>query len=513
MGGDRFLRFWKAETHPFCGIEWNIELPGPHKSRLDVPSLIHLQRMSKPLILTLLISRCALLSLVVFPLHSHASPALPKVTVEVEEDVYSFSDANNGAGPMWCHGSTCLVRSGKRVFLTALDTLAEAQPVNNCRWRLLERQSSGWKEVFVDTQGRTREPAPVAITRNASVWVSSNPTLGTQPEPNGGPAKPVLFQFPLDHRGTYPMAPIQHFPAWSGSPSFTEHSYRSLAAEGRSGDLLLFQNIGYTHAEWTLLNGQGKGIQAGQLKWPWGAEYDTPQPIRVCYPNVAIQNRTVYFCGVSDIQEPYLAWREFKHQLTGQHWDYDFRRLFLTWTPDITREPFRPWKEIASCDKTCGWISPGDLCIDEQGIVHLLWMERQLDERLRARFFPQAKQSQSLHYAQLRDGKILLHRVVEQSTEEHPGVVAAGARFHRSANHRLFLIYHATGSDRNQDEVREIHRDGKISESVPVRLQFPFHQFYTATPRAGSAPSPWLDMVGIKASDPHTVRYARVRFD
>ena len=29
--------------------------------------------------------------------------------VEAEENVFNFEPANNGAGPMWCSGSTCLV--------------------------------------------------------------------------------------------------------------------------------------------------------------------------------------------------------------------------------------------------------------------------------------------------------------------------------------------------------------------------------------------------------------------
>lgn len=36
--------------------------------------------------------------------------------VEVEEQVYRFEPADNGAGPMWCHGSTCLGRVGELVF-------------------------------------------------------------------------------------------------------------------------------------------------------------------------------------------------------------------------------------------------------------------------------------------------------------------------------------------------------------------------------------------------------------
>ena len=53
--------------------------------------------------------------------------------VEIEEDVYTFTNANNGAGPMWCHGSTCLVRSGEHLFASGIETVAEAKPINNCR--------------------------------------------------------------------------------------------------------------------------------------------------------------------------------------------------------------------------------------------------------------------------------------------------------------------------------------------------------------------------------------------
>ena len=49
---------------------------------------------------------------------------------------------------------------------------------------------------------------------------------------------------------------------------------------------------------------------------------------------VGARNRAVHFVGVSDVLEPNPAWRKFKRELTGQQWDYDFRRLFYTWTPD-----------------------------------------------------------------------------------------------------------------------------------------------------------------------------------
>jgi len=70
--------------------------------------------------------------------------------VEIEEDVYSFEPANNGAGPMWCHGSTCLVRIGDDVFASGLETLKDCKPLNNCRWTLFNREENGWKLLRAD---------------------------------------------------------------------------------------------------------------------------------------------------------------------------------------------------------------------------------------------------------------------------------------------------------------------------------------------------------------------------
>ena len=114
--------------------------------------------------------------------------------VEIEEDVYSYTNANNGAGPMWCSGSTCLVRVGDRIFVTGLETVPDAKPLNNCRWMLFERLAGGWKLVRVDPDGGTREPAPMAAFADGRVFLSVNPTLGQGPEPNGGPARPDVLQ-------------------------------------------------------------------------------------------------------------------------------------------------------------------------------------------------------------------------------------------------------------------------------------------------------------------------------
>src|SRR5687768_9973423 len=143
--------------------------------------------------------------------------------VEVEEDVYTYTNANNGAGPMWCSGSTSLVRVGRDLFASGLETLPDARPLNNCRWILFHRGASGWERVRVD-EGRTREPSPLAAAHDGRVFLSANPTLGSGPEPNGGRARPEVFQFAARDPKA---APLSVAPTWQGTPPFSEHSYRS----------------------------------------------------------------------------------------------------------------------------------------------------------------------------------------------------------------------------------------------------------------------------------------------
>lgn len=432
--------------------------------------------------------------------------------VEIEEDIYTHANANNGAGPMWCSGSTCLVRVGQRLFASGWETVPEALPVNNCRWVLWERQSTGWARVRVDADGRTREPSPLAAFPDGSVLMSINPTLGHGPEPNGGPARPDVLQF----RAEDPTAvPKSLGPQWQGAPAFREHSYRSFVADAPNRELLLFQNIDYTHAEWTFRDRTGDWSKQGQLKWPWGAAYDKPQPIRVCYPNVALRDKAVHFFGVSDILEPNLAWREFKEKLTGQHWDYDFRRLFYTWTSDITRKPFADWVEISSREKTCGWVSPGDLWLAPDGDVHLLWSERAIDERLREKFFPGARQSHTLNHAVVREGKVVRRDTVLESTEDKPGIVGSAGRFHVTPDNRLFIVHLASGREADgrsvfENRLIEVLSDGKFGAPIRIAFQKPFTSYFMTTVRAGSAPSWNLELLGLRNGAPGTLSYARV---
>lgn len=437
----------------------------------------------------------------------------PAPIVEVEEDVYRFAAANNGAGPMWCHGSTCLVRCGDELFASGLETLAEAKPLNNCRWLLFRRAASGWEKVMADPIGRTREPSPLAAFPDGRLFLSANPTLVTNRETYAGPANPEILEFSTKQPS---KAPGRLQPVWDDEPQFTEHSYRSFAADGPRRELILFQNIGYTHAEWAFCDRTGRWSGCGKLKWPWGADYAKPQPIRVCYPNVALQDRTVHFCGVSDIVEPNPAWRAFKKQLTGQEWDHDFRRLFYTCSANIETGDFAPWLEVASREATAGWITPGDLWVGPDGAAHILWTERALDERLRTKFFPEAKQRHALNYAVVKAGRVVQRRslalVEEGGSQEIPG----RGRFQATPDGRLFVFYfvsgrNAAGQSVSENRLLEVRMDGSQTAPVKVPLQHPLSDFFTATPRAGSPPATTLDLLGQRVGSPATISYARVR--
>jgi hypothetical protein len=439
-----------------------------------------------------------------------APPALRPV-VEAEDNVYTYTNADNGAGPLWCHGSTCLVRIGKEVFASGLDTLPNLKPLNNCRWTLYQRGKSGWQLQVVDETGRTREPAPMVGFPDGRLFLSANPTL-TSEGIYAGPARPEILQFAARDV----KAPFERLlPVWDGKPAFTEHSYRSFAADGPGHELILFQNIGYTHAEWAFRDRKGKWVSQGKLPWPDGTDYPKPEPIRVCYPNVQLKKRAVHFCGVSDIIEPYPEWRAYKKQLTGKEWDYDFRRLFYTWTPDITREKFRPWVEIASRDKTCGWVSPGDLWVGPDDTVHLVWTERALDERLRAKFFPEVKQSHAVNYAAVREGKVVLRRTLMRSEEGKPGENGASPRFQVTPDNRLFVICYVSGQGADgkavsENRLIEIHPGGELGQSIKVPFTKPFTAYFTATVRGGSPASKTLDLLGERQGAPGTMSYGRV---
>jgi len=460
---------------------------------------------------TMQLKKLSIFVLIVFLLHVSmtpgAEPALA-LSVLVEEDVYPVPNPDNGAGVTWCYGSTVLARLGDEVFVTELAVVPTAKPLNNCQWNLLKRDTGGWHQVFSDTPNRTREPSPIGVfPGSGEIFVSANPTLVGDPEKYSGPAQPQVVRFGFEG-DTIKRETL--LPGWEGEPAFTEHSYRSFAVDGRNQELILFQNIEYTHAEWAFRDRTGTWSAAGKLAWPWGDDYVKPCPIRVCYPAVALADQKVYFCGVSDIIEPNPEWAAFKKELTGRDWDYDFRRLFFTWTDDITKGEFQPWIEISSREKTCGWIMPCDLYAAPDGAVHLLWSERALDTRLREKFFPGERQSEALCYAIVRDGKLQKRSDVMIRYENEAKPAAQTGRFHTTPDGRLWVVCYVRGANVSENRIVEIRNGEPAGEFQTIPLAKPFSSFFTASLRAGNKPSAILDLHGI-CPDSDQLRYAAVK--
>jgi hypothetical protein len=166
---------------------------------------------------------------------------------------------------------------------------------------------------------------------------------------------------------------------------------------------------------------------------------------------------------------------------------------------------------MASREATAGSISSADLHVAEDGGVHLLWMERALDERLRERFFPEVKQEHTLNYAVVREGETVRRITLLRSTEAEPGLVASAARFHVVPDGRLLVFFYGQGGGGSGHYLMEVRASGEVGNRIPVPMKHPLTSFFTATPRAGTAPSWVLDVLGMTPGQPDTLRYARIR--
>jgi hypothetical protein len=150
------------------------------------------------------------------------------------------------------------------------------------------------------------------------------------------------------------------------------------------------------------------------------------------------------------------------------------------------------------------------------GAAHIVWTERALDERLRQKFFPEAKQSQALNYAVVREGKVAARRTLLVAEEGKSNEIPSAPRFQVTPDNRLFLIFYVQGSDGSgqavsENRLLELLPDGESGAPVRVPFKQPFTSYFTAGVRGGSPPSNTLELLGQRASAPLTMSYARVR--
>lgn len=449
--------------------------------------------------------------------------------VEAEETVCQlppYELTNNGSGMFWGFGSAQLVRVDGKLFVSAFEHVPDAAPLNNARWALYERGEQGWRLCQRDLKDRTREPCPLCVSHAGRLLMSVNPTLtplipaGAEKRSAGGPARPEFLEFDA----AYPEKEPKHLlPPWTGDPKFTEHSYRTFAADGARGDFILFQNIGSTHSQWAFLDQVGRWT-TGQLVWPKGEDpkYAPYHDLRarVNYPNAILNQRTVHFLGHS----PLNIWNRIdplKPETYGREkWGARMRKLHYAWTPDITAQPFSEWTVIDDTMNDGGVLWLGDSWLAPDGRVHVVWRKEPIHPKLRDTYFPDIKRDWQLCYGILKDGKVLEKRVLLSGGETGGPLRPSGqARFHITPDNTLYLFYFVAGATPDTQKqtgnyAMRLGADGAWSAPVRIPWQRPVTStFFTATPRSGNALTEAADLLIADTLDNKPiVRYARLRF-
>jgi hypothetical protein len=427
--------------------------------------------------------------------------------VEVEEPIYDFTPANNGASPLWAFGSPCMVRRREAVFVSGLDTVPGVKILNNCRWALHGRDGDGWKRVLWDEKGLQREPCPIGLYSDGRLALSTNPAL-TARDTYNGPADPQLLLFST--RDLH-KAPAVLRPAFSGKPRLTEHTYRGMAVDGRRRELIVLHNngTGAPQAHWAFLDQRGAWRNQGVISYP----------IRGCYPQVALRNEAAHVFAVGDVMEPIAEWRKWKfEQSGGRQWDYIFRRLFYVTNPAIASRQFGDIVEVDNVDQTAGYLRNLDLWLAKDGGAHVLYLKRNVaSAAMRDKFFPGLAIKDSLVHAVIRGGRVEQRRTLIEGGEAPGAEVPQSARFHAVSATRLFVFacvarHDAAGIARYQNRLLGVLPEHDARTAVQVDLKHPFTTFFTATERGGSRPSKVLDLVGTAdGAGPNTIRYARIR--
>jgi hypothetical protein len=244
----------------------------------------------------------------------------------------------------------------------------------------------------------------------------------------------------------------------------------------------------------------------------WHAKGKIAFPIRAAYPQVALRGGQAHVMAIGDIREPVEAWRQLKYEKLKRDWDYVFRRLFYTFSPDLSSQPFVKPIEIDSVEKTGGHITNLDLHVDTDGTAHVLYLKRpHVYAFIRDAYFPGEPMTTSLQYLVVRDGQVQQRKELAVTPTRGAGFEPGYARFHVAPD-RLFVIMAGSsigqqGVSRWSNLIRGVRPEGG---AIEMNLEHPFRSFFTAAPRGGNSPSYTLDLFGV-AEDGPNLRYAEVR--
>jgi len=444
------------------------------------------------------------------------TPMPVRARVVAEEIITDFVEPNNGSGPMWCFGSRTIARIGDTVFAVVPETGKDVKPLCNTRWVLYRRRDAGkWERVQANPTYDEREPCMLARTPDGRLILSVNPaqelTYTMEDGRRGARCLPMLLQF---DSAAPEKAPVKIMPKWDHAYDFSEHSYRALAADATTGSLFMTDQVPvggeYLHA-FSAYDGKEQPLRQGLLQFP----------MRGCYQQIAIRGNAVYVMAISDEMEPNPVWRAYKEEMTKQHWDYEFRQLFFTWTPNVAATDFSPVLTVASRDETAGLIRNLDMWVDREGAAWLLYTDRNIwQPYMRDKFFPGTPITVALKYARVQKGRVIdrqtLLQTAEKMTPEGKGTgqlqdaVPEYGEFHATPDGRLFVIWYQSGENAG-NYLQQINPEPGQPQKLP--LEKPLSSFFTASERNGCLPSDIIDLYGLPAGGGAVIRYAQVRLE
>ena len=417
----------------------------------------------------------------------------PAVEVRVEEDVYPMVSPNNGSGPLWSYGCTPIVRFGDDVFVSQMETGKDVPRLCNTRWILRRRTAEGWSVIAEADGYRQREPTSLGVLSDGTLLLNVNDSI-MPPGTEYGPCNPHLLSFSLAN----PARNMQVLaPQWTGAPKFTDHSYRGYSVDSAANQIVMMNIDAETSVQnWCWMNAKGETLRHGQIAFP----------IRSCYPQVALTKGAAHVMAIGDIVEPVEEWKKYKHDQTGNNWDYVFRILHYAFTPDIAKQDFSQPIEVANVDQTAGAISNQDMWIAPDGAAYLLYTQREVQSALmRDKFFPDRSILASLWLAIITDGQIASKHNLIPGT---PDREVSAARFHETPDGTVFAVLHTTGADAG-NKLMPIYPKLDAHSLVPIPLKTPFPSFTLASVRAGCRPANSIDIFG-HAKGGETLSYAQI---
>ena len=440
-----------------------------------------------------------------------------EVKLVVEETVDTVASPQNGASPFWCYGASILVRDGNELYLSLLRPDEGFEPYCNAHWELWKRDGGNWSELHRGGEAREREPCPIGLLAEGEVVLSIQPAILPKPFQDGHGDMPWVCQPGLFVIGTSEgededrvytnLQPV--FPVGS---RFSQHSYRGLGVDRANRELLLMvmeQKDENYQPTWLDRDGQWHPLPLLEF------------PVRACYPEVVLQDRAAHVLAIGDIVEPVEEWRQAKFEVLNRKWDYAFRRLFYSWSPDLETGGFVDPIEIDSVDETAGSMRNLDLFIDGNGRAHLLYL-KQIHQYafMRDRFFPGQPMTVSIEYAVVDQGRVILRRTLLTGSAEESGATDQDSmrpdfgRFHPMPDGQLGVV--TSGSWRGGASRVEsglflslLSTEGSVEQTIRLPAERPFTgTFFTNTPRGGSDVGHHLDLIGaFSQGDSYEMRY------